>query len=80
MLHKCANPECESQYRYFSEGVLFEFQVDSENQYYPPTSPAPRGGQREMFWLCDHCCGRLTLECRDAAVAVVAIASKRKTA
>ncbi len=79
MLQKCANPGCASQYRYFREGVLFEFQVDIENTYYPLTSPAPRGAKREIFWLCDDCSSRLTLECRDAAVALVPLA-KRKTA
>ena len=80
MLHKCANPECEHQYRYFSEGLLFEFQVDRDNNYLPLTPPAPRGSRREVFWLCDHCSGRFALECRDGAVKMVPVESKRRTA
>jgi hypothetical protein len=80
MLHKCANPECGNQYRYFREGVLFEFQVDCEDTYFPLTLPAPHGARREIFWLCDHCSPRLTMECRNGAVAVVPAASSRKSA
>ncbi len=79
MLHKCANPQCDNQYKYFSEGVLFEFQVDRDNNYMPLTLPATGARKREIFWLCDHCSGRLTLECREGAVKV-APAAKRKTA
>ncbi len=80
MLHKCASPDCDSQYRYFREGLLFEFQVDRDNNYLPLTLLAPGGARREMFWLCKQCSGRLTMECRNGTVSVVPTTSNRKTA
>ncbi len=76
MLHKCANPECDKQYKYFSEGVLFEFQVDRDNNYLPLTFPPAGRSRREIFWLCDDCASRLTLECRDGAVKVTSASRK----
>ncbi len=80
MLHKCANPECANQYKYFSEGLLFEFQVDRDNNYMPLTVPAAGERRREIFWLCDNCSRRLTLECRAGSVAVAPASASRKTA
>ncbi len=80
MLHKCANPQCGNQYKYFSEGVLYEFQVDRNNRYVPLTLSVGGERRREIFWLCDHCSRRLTLECRDGAVVVSPASVNRRSA
>lgn len=80
MLHKCANPECDKQYRYFGEGVLFEFQADRDNNYFPLTLPVAGGRRREIFWLCQDCSRQLTLECREGVVKVAPASAKRKSA
>ncbi len=79
MLHKCANPECDKQYKYLREGVLFEFQADRNNNYLPLTLPAA-GARREIFWLCHDCSRRLTLECHNGAVKIVPASASRKSA
>ena len=43
MVSKCHNPHCQSEFRYFGDGKLFEF------------PPAAAGDSTELFWLCDAC-------------------------
>ncbi len=70
MLQKCANPDCTNEYKYFSEGLLFEFHVDESRRYRPLMLPPSPNGRREMFWLCQPCSVTMTLECRDGEVVV----------
>jgi hypothetical protein len=50
MVSKCVNPRCNAEFRYFGEGRLFEFTADSVKE----TS--------QLFWLCDECVEKSTLE------------------
>ena len=50
MVSKCVNPRCGAEFRYFGEGRLFEFTPDSVKE----TS--------QLYWLCDHCVEKSTLE------------------
>lgn len=65
MLHKCANPECVSPFLHLSEGKLF--QVETERFPVPSHERTDSGRhprslrQVEHYWLCNDCCGLLTL-------------------
>jgi hypothetical protein len=50
MVSKCHNPRCQSEFRYFGDGKLFEF------------PPASAGDSTELFWLCETCVRNHTLE------------------
>lgn len=50
MVSKCHNPRCQSEFRYFGDGKLFEF------------PPASAGDSTELFWLCETCFRTHTLE------------------
>ena len=50
MVSKCHNPRCQSEFRYFGDGKLFEF------------PPASAGDSTELFWLCETCSRTHTLE------------------
>jgi len=60
MVSKCANPSCESSFRYFRGGKLFL--VDQ----HVSTSLHERGfgeqeHEKEYFWLCGACASGMTL-------------------
>jgi len=63
MLSKCANPECNTPFRYLREGKLF--QIDVNGTDVRPAGPKlvdkrlPR--RIEYFWLCGPCSAILTL-------------------
>ncbi|HZQ25995.1 MAG TPA: hypothetical protein VFA89_24595 [Terriglobales bacterium] len=76
MLHKCANPACNNQFRRLREGKLFQV----ETEYFPNLSPRSTGelhhthGLRrvEYYWLCDQCAPYITLSFdQDRGVATV---------
>jgi hypothetical protein len=49
------NSACSTPFRYLREGRIFQLQI-------PATSNSPGSAQRrEYFWLCGHCCTRLTV-------------------
>jgi hypothetical protein len=58
MVSKCANPECSERFLYLHQGRIFhltptpELEAAADN-----SSPA----LYERFWLCDHCCRKITL-------------------
>jgi hypothetical protein len=65
MIQKCANPECEAEFRYISRGRLFSFELRN------PTAPCrdvPRAICEKKpshatihFWLCENCSSKLKL-------------------
>lgn len=64
MLHKCANPVCSQPFRRLAEGKLFQVEME----YFPlaQVELARRRRPRRLrqidrYWLCDECCGHLTL-------------------
>jgi hypothetical protein len=61
MLSKCANPGCTTEFKYFRQGRLFEFNLSAGACY--NTSPQQKGTSRELFWLCERCARAMTLQC-----------------
>ena len=63
MLQKCANPVCDTQFRYLHQGKLFEV----ETQYQDSPAGAPAGGPRngkghvELYWVCERCATHVVL-------------------
>ena len=53
MVHKYANQECSTTFRYFSEGKLFTVQIDLVN------AEGKRERKTEHVWLCAACAGRM---------------------
>ncbi len=71
MIHKCANPDCHTAFKYFRDGKLYEFPVGGR----PGAKPA-MGSLRKMFWLCEPCSRNFTLALEEGAV----VTRPRKTA
>lgn len=65
MISKCANSQCDTSFKKFSEGRLFGFELRSPS--YPckdvPNSICEQGPARATvhFWLCGRCAGEMTL-------------------
>jgi hypothetical protein len=71
MVSKCANPSCGIDFKYFSEGRIYEFAVGGEGACKTSTEAPAKGAKRELFWLCGDCAQEVTLECADGKVRVV---------
>jgi hypothetical protein len=56
MLAKCANPNCESRFRYMREGKLFTFRGSSTSDQIGKTAATA-----EHWWLCSPCAATLTI-------------------
>ncbi len=67
MLSKCANPVCNTVFKYFRQGRLFEFNVGAGG-FCTSDEPPRKGTSRELFWLCEGCAQSLTLQCSDGRV------------
>jgi hypothetical protein len=50
MVAKCANPKCSSQFHYLHLGKLFVIESGGEEH------------RLNYYWLCEKCCGMLTIE------------------
>lgn len=67
MVSKCHNPRCSAQFRYFSDGKLFEFTADSIRE------------SSQLYWLCDRCNQTHSLERdSDGEVRLVAKTAQRE--
>ena len=66
MVKKCANPDCNKEFRYSHEGHLFPYEIRD------PEEPCrdvhaliceikPRHAT-VYFWLCEQCCAQFTLQ------------------
>jgi hypothetical protein len=65
MVQKCANPQCEAEFRYASRGRVFSFELRNPQA---PCHDVPRAiCERKPshvtihFWLCECCCSKFTL-------------------
>jgi hypothetical protein len=54
MVSKCANPSCETSFRYFRRGRLFVFEPRDKSL----SNPVPTV---EHFWLCEGCARGMTI-------------------
>lgn len=79
MLSKCANPTCSTEFKYFRDGRLFEFNLGAGASY--NTLPPQKGTSRELFWLCERCARALTLQCTgDGQIVPVPRSAKQQAA
>ena len=78
MIQKCANPECNAEFRYASRGHVFSFEIRH------PTAPCRDVPQAICdkkpshamihFWLCENCSPKLSLHfTMEAGLSVVAV-------
>lgn len=58
MVSKCANPSCETAFRYFRGGKLFLIDRQSASS---SDAKGTTGSRREYFWLCEACASALTV-------------------
>jgi len=87
MIHKCANPECDVEFRYVSRGRLFSFELRHPTA--PgrdvPTAVCERKPSHATihFWLCENCSSKLslhfTMKTGLSVVAVSETAGSRET-
>lgn len=66
MVQKCANPQCEAEFRYASRGRVFSFELRNPK---PPCHDVPRAVCERRpshaivhFWLCEGCCSKFKLQ------------------
>jgi hypothetical protein len=57
MVANCANPACNTRFKYSSQGKLFSFELAG-----PQSAPTALLKQ-EWFWLCAACSREFTLQC-----------------
>ena len=70
MVSKCANPACKTEFKYFRDGKLYEFEHVGGTWAKPGrSSKAPK--HRTLYWLCKRCSATYTLSCSGASVKVV---------
>lgn len=62
MVAKCANPECDSKFRYLHEGRLFAVDIPftTAQSDEPESTPRPRSVQ--CFWVCCKCFPHIRIE------------------
>lgn len=78
MIQKCANPECDTEFRYASRGRLFSFEIRhpaAPCRDVPLTICERKPSHATIhFWLCENCSSKLSLHfTREAGVSVTAI-------
>jgi|HubBroStandDraft_4_1064222.scaffolds.fasta_scaffold371196_2 hypothetical protein len=61
MLSKCANPNCETTFRYFHEGRLYLIDPREALAGYKPGCSS-KSAQLEYVWLCSSCSLYLTIQ------------------
>jgi hypothetical protein len=76
MVSKCANPDCNTRFRYLRSGKLFRFEVGVK-------TTAPAKGKKsphklEHFWLCQECASLMTLKYTDEEGLIVVPLHPRK--
>jgi hypothetical protein len=66
MISKCANPDCDAEFRYFCQGRLFAYEVRNAQE---PCRDVPAvickekpGHATVYFWLCAGCSAQCTLQ------------------
>ena len=61
VLHKCANPGCESEFRRLKQGKLFLVETPILETSPALTRKRERTHRIEHYWLCDQCASIFTL-------------------
>jgi len=65
MISKCANPDCAIHFDYW-HGRFFRFHKTHNEGAEPSNTHSV-----QHFWLCEHCSGMYTLECRSSVGVVI---------
>jgi hypothetical protein len=77
MVSKCANPACKTEFKYFRDGKLFEFEHVGGRWSHPGRAhKAPN--HRTLYWLCKRCAANYTLACTGHTVNLVAVKEHRQ--
>jgi hypothetical protein len=66
MVSKCANPDCQTSFRYFHQGKLYRIETDAGSDRRRVTfgnegADKPPMKRLEFYWLCDACADGFTL-------------------
>jgi hypothetical protein len=70
MVSKCANPACKTEFKYFRDGKLSEFEHVGGRFAKPGrSSKAPK--HHTLYWLCKRCSATYALSCSGSSVRVV---------
>jgi hypothetical protein len=62
MVGKCANPECNSEFRYLHEGRLFAVDIPFTTAQSDEPESIPRPRSVQYFWICRKCFPRIRIE------------------
>lgn len=66
MVSKCANPNCNTRFRYLRSGKLFHFDVtvaDGNSKNGAAKQGVKKPAHKvEHFWLCEQCAASMTLK------------------
>jgi hypothetical protein len=64
MVHKCANPSCNTEFRNSREGHLSPYEIrDTEESWRDAVMCNKKSGRAIVyFWLCTQCFGQFTLQ------------------
>lgn len=65
MLAKCANPRCETTFRYLREGKLFVFPATQKRSTGPNPGRSPKASRLDYYWLCHPCSDQMEVHSRD---------------
>jgi len=68
MLGKCANPDCQSQFRFLGDGKLFHVEARQRGMKTLP--------HFQHFWLCESCAQEFTVIAAAKGVPVIAARAK----
>jgi len=82
MLSKCANPGCQSSFRYLHEGKLYRLEtvVDGSEYLFGTETEVLNHRHLEFFWLCDDCASKMTLRFEKGTGVTVALFTAAKAA
>jgi hypothetical protein len=66
VVKKCANPNCNTEFRDFREGHLFPYEIKDPEEPCRDVSAVicekKPGRATVYFWLCEQCCDQFTLQ------------------
>ena len=63
VVQKCANPVCDTQFRYLHQGKLFEVETQYRHSSASEPQRGPKNGKGhvELYWICDRCAAHVVL-------------------
>jgi len=68
MVDKCANPVCQTQFRFLRDGKLFHVESNAQD--------VKNSSRMQHFWLCESCSREFTVVAAPQGVAVIAARAK----